>query len=109
MISGYILVDTPNTFNCDFITTSAECEAAAQSLGLSDTSAIPSPVGSSDSVNDPPYCYIENDSLKFNADGSNSGKCGETHNDNPATHDKCLCKNSSTPIDKSGNATVDTM
>ena len=107
----YILVDTPNTFNCDPITTSSECEAAAQSLYLSDTSAVPSPLKDSccDSWGDPPYCYIENDSLKFNADGSNSGKCGEAYNGNPATHDKCLCKNSSTPIDKSGNATVDTM
>ena len=109
MISGYILVDTPNTLNCDFITTSSECETAAHYLGLSDTSAVQSPLTDKDSWGDPPYCYIENDSLKFNADGSNSGKCGEAYNGNPATHDKCLCKKSSTPIDKSGNATVDTM
>ena len=102
MISGYILVDTPNTFNCDYITTSSECEAAARSLGLSDTSAIPSPVGSSDSVNNPPYCYIENDHLKFNGDGSNTGECGEAYNGIHLYHDKCLCKSTSTPIDNVG-------
>ena len=93
-------MDTPNTFNCDFITTTSECEAAAQSLGLSDTSAIPSPVISSDSVGDPPYCYIENESLKFNGDGTNKGECGDAYLGMHMYHDKCLCKSSSTPIDK---------
>ena len=105
----YILVDTPNTFNCHPITTSSECEAAAQSLGLPDTSAVPSPLKDTDSWGDPPYCYIEDGSLKFNANGSNTGKCGEAYNGEQRFHDKCLCKSSSTPIDQSGNEAVDTM
>ena len=95
--AGYILVDTPNAFNCHSITTSSECEAAAQSLGLPDTSATPSPISRHDSWGDPPYCYIENGILKFNADGSNTGKCGVAYNDEQQYHDKCLCKSSSTP------------
>ena len=97
-ISGYILVDTPNTVTCDFITTSSECEAAAQDLGLPDTSATPSPVRDTDSWGDPPYCYIEDDSLKFNSDGSNTGKCGDAYNNDPQYHDKCLCKSTSTMV-----------
>ena len=79
--SDYKLVNTANT--CDFITTNSECEAAAQHLGLSDTSAEdgknePRP------YNDPPYCYFEGGSLKFNSDATNTGAC--------SGYDKCLCK-----------------
>ena len=71
---------------------SSECEAAAQDLGLPDTSATPSPVTQYDSWGDPPYCYIEDGSLKFNSDGSNTGLCGDAYNNDPQYHDKCLCK-----------------
>ena len=63
---------------------SSECEAAAEYLGLSDTSATPADYGISI---DPPYCYFEYGFLLFNGDGTNTGACGG--------EDKCLCKSSS--------------
>ena len=89
-----MLVEVPNT--CDFITTSTECEAAAQHLGLSDTSATPSPISSYDPTSDPPYCYIEDDSLKFNGDGTNTGACGSDGGFGATYLDKCLCKSHTT-------------
>ena len=86
-----MLVDTPNA--CNFIMTSTECEAAATHLGLSDTSATPSPITSFDHTLDPPYCYIEGGSLQFNSDGANTGDCG---GGSGQYHDECLCKISPT-------------
>ena len=65
--------------------TLAECEAAAQYLGLNDTSAteVNGPSG------DAPYCYFEDGQLKFNGDGTNTGDCG---GGNGISYDKCLCK-----------------
>ena len=89
---GYILVDKENTITCNYITTSSECEAAARELGLSDTSATPSPITSLDNWADPPYCYIEGGSLKFNGDGTNTGACGFDGGWGAVYLDKCLCK-----------------
>ena len=89
---GYILVERENTITCDYITTSSECEAAAQELGLSDISATPSPISSLDPTHDPPYCYIEDGSLKFNGDGTNTGVCGFDAGYGAVYLDKCLCK-----------------
>ena len=94
--SGYILVETQNTITCDYITTSSECEAAAQDLGLPDTSATPSPISQYDHTADPPYCYIEDDVLKFNGDGTNAGACGSDGGYGPRYLDKCLCKSPAT-------------
>ena len=64
----------------------SECEAAAQYLSLSDTSAMEC----NGYTYDPPYCYMDdNDYLCFNGDASNKGNCGE--ND-----DQCLCRGSGT-------------
>ena len=82
----------PSTYTCDYITTSAECEAAAGYLGLSDTSATPSPITSWDNQYDPPYCYIENGNLQFNGAGTNTGPCGSDNGMGAAYLDKCLCK-----------------
>jgi len=59
-----------------------ECSAAATYLRLSDTSA--SDDRQSGVTYDPPYCYFEGRSLKFNGNGKNRGSCTNS--------DKCLCK-----------------
>ena len=65
----------------------SECSAAAAALGLSDTTAAsdgqPNGVGY-----DPPYCYFESNSLKFNA-GANTGSC--------TSIDQCVCSTSAAP------------
>ena len=73
---------------CDFITTSSECEAAAEYLGLSDISAYAS---YNQGSLDPPYCYFEGGNLQFNSDETNTGECGGGSGE---FHDKCLCKSS---------------
>ena len=87
--ANYILVADP-TATCDFIKTASECELAAQNLGLSDTTAYLNNGGQS---TDPPYCYEEGGSLKFDGAGTNSGQCGYVTS-NPQHFDRCLCKNS---------------
>ena len=68
---------------------SSECEAAAEYLGLSDTSAQAS--GNQGRL-DPPYCYFEGGRLQFNGDGiTNTGGCGEGSG-RGQYHDECLCK-----------------
>ena len=87
-LSDYIIVEVDNA--CDVITTSSECEAAAQYLGLSDTSARSSNAGSYD----PPYCYFEGGELRFNSAGTNTGACGAGSGQG---YDQCLCKNPPAP------------
>ena len=67
---------------CDFITTAIECESAAIELGLYDTTVKDD--GQNGVNYDPPYCYIEGRSLKFNSMGTNTGPC--------TTIDQCLCR-----------------
>ena len=77
----------------------SECEAAAQYLGLSDTSAMEY----NNYIYDPPYCYMdENDDLRFNGDASNTGNCGE--ND-----DQCLCRGSGTSTTTTTTTTTTTI
>eukprot|EP00930_Biecheleria_cincta_P020632 TRINITY_DN15478_c0_g1_i1.p1 TRINITY_DN15478_c0_g1~~TRINITY_DN15478_c0_g1_i1.p1 ORF type:complete len:127 (-),score=9.30 TRINITY_DN15478_c0_g1_i1:73-453(-) len=64
------------------ITSMSDCVAAAQALGMSDTSA--SDDGESGASYDPPYCYFEGSSLKFNS-GGNTGSCG-------SNSDTCICQ-----------------
>jgi len=64
------------------ITSMSECEDAAISLALGDITAV-----NDNQVRvsyDPPYCYFEGGSLKFNVNGSNTGSCSSS--------DKCLCR-----------------
>ena len=84
-VSGFIIVDDPG-MTCDPIMSSSECEAAAQYLGLSDTSASAS---ASQGNLDPPYCYFEGDRLQFNGDGTHTGECG---GGTGQFHDECLCR-----------------
>ena len=84
-VSDFIIVDDPG-MTCDPIMSSSECEAAAQYLGLSDTSASTR----GNPQNDPPYCYIEDGRLQFN-DGTNTGECGGGRG---RYHDECICKGS---------------
>merc|ERR550534_2465387 len=66
---------------CDRIKTIEECQIAARILGLPDT--IAEDDRQTRKRYDPPYCYFEHKRLKFNADGTNYGKC--------SPFDKCLC------------------
>ena len=90
-ISGYIVVDEPRDA-CDYIKTSEECRAAAKYLKLPDT-GIPKDGTNDNPQNDPPYCYFEDNDLKFNRDGSNKGKCGAAVDGLRKYKDYCLCKN----------------
>ena len=78
--SGHTLNDGSDA-TCVYIKSTAECEAAAQELGLSDNTVV------DDKQNgvsyDPPFCYFEGGSLKFNSLGTNTGLC--------TTTDNCLC------------------
>ena len=76
IISVYILVEKNEVF-CNNIKTFSECEAAAKQLGLSDTTATDD--GQNGFDRDPPYCYFESDSLKFNYGGTNTGLCGSNN------------------------------
>ena len=75
-----------SAISCDFVRSSSECESAAHELGL-----FASPVqfaafdDGQDGVSyDPPFCYFEDATLKFNYLGTNTGPC--------TTIDKCLCR-----------------
>ena len=78
----FVLNDGSNPrLTCNYIRTTAGCEAAARELGLSDTSV------SDDYQNgaeyDPPFCYFEEGRLMFNIRETNTGPC--------TTTDICLC------------------
>ena len=66
---------------CARITSLSECSEAAAALRLSDTTATDD--GQSGGNSDPPYCYIEDNILKFNSDGTNRGNCNAKHT--------CIC------------------
>ena len=88
-VSGYKLTSTLGEA-CDFIMSSSECKSAAEYLGLPTTEVI-------DDKNespkyDPPYCYFENNILKYNYDGTNTGECGGGYKGNPIYVDRCLCR-----------------
>ena len=62
------------------------CEEAAISLGLFDTTVLDD--GQSAGVTyDPPYCYYEGSSLKFN----NGMLFGAPNQGSCSTYDRCLC------------------
>ena len=98
-----MIVEVANT--CDFITTSSECEVAAQYLGLSDTSAAAS---SNKGSHDPPYCYIEGGSLQFNSGGTNTGECGDLTHGSGQYYDECLCKSPTTTTTTTTSTTTAT-
>jgi len=64
-----------------------ECSVAAIALKLSDTTAQDD--RQRGVTYDPPYCYFEGGSLKFNSNGQNRGKC--------TVYDKCLCRKGQAP------------
>ena len=76
----YTTMTSGSTSTCLRITSLSECSVAAAAVGLSDTSAV------DDDQNavsyDPPYCYFEGGSLKFN-NGTNTGPCKSS--------DTCVC------------------
>ena len=80
-VAAYILVESSEVA-CNDIKTTSECEAAALELRLPDTSVTDD--GQNGFGQDPPYCYFENGSLKFNYGGTNTGLCG-------SNNDKCIC------------------
>ena len=80
LITVYIILDNTDS-TCNRIKTSSECVAAAHQTGLSVIAAMDD--GQNGVSYDPPYCYFEGGSLKFNLHGTNSGPCSTT--------DKCLC------------------
>ena len=76
---NYVLVESSDV-TCKPVNTPADCESAAQQLGLSDNTVDNDGQNAKDY--DPPYCYFESDELKFNC-GTNTGPC--------TSSDKCLC------------------
>ena len=90
LAKDYVIVDIPGD-HCNFITNSSECEAAAQYMGLSDTSAT---IVNNKGNGDPPYCYYEGGHLQFNSDGTSTGGCGDLRHGSGNLFDRCLCKSS---------------
>ena len=77
--TSYVLVESSGV-TCNHVKTLADCESAAEQLGLSDNTVDND--GQNGKSYDPPYCYFEGDELKFNC-GTNTGSC--------TSGDKCLC------------------
>ena len=80
-IPEYVIIED-SAMSCDFVRSATECESAANELGLADVSVEDD--GQSGVDNDPPFCYFEFGSLKFNNLGTNTGPC--------TIHDQCLCR-----------------
>ena len=70
------------TISCSRVKSMSECETAARALGLSDQTVTND--GELGASYDPPYCYFEGGSLKYNP-GLNTGGCSEI--------DVCICNN----------------
>ena len=73
---------TDGTITCDFVRSSSECQSAAHKLGL--TGVMVDDDRQMGAKYDPPFCYFEGGSLKFNKLGTNTGPC--------STEDTCLCR-----------------
>ena len=80
--SSYVLVRSGST--CTRITSLSECSTAARALGLLDTTASYDEHTGSGVSYDPPYCYFEGGTLKYNSNGRNTGGC--------TTSDSCVCR-----------------
>ena len=80
--ASYVLVKSGST--CTRITSFSECSTAARALGLSDTTASYDEHTGSGVNYDPPYCYFEGGTLKYNSNGRNTGGC--------TTSDNCVCR-----------------
>ena len=81
---------------CTPITSAAECETAAQQLGFNATAVdISQNIPPNKAHTDPPYCYIEDNVLKYNSDESYTGTCGVGTGlgSGPQFTDYCLCHN----------------
>ena len=80
-ITGYMIIED-SAMVCDFVMSATECGSAANELGMSDITVEDD--GQIGVDNDPPFCYFERGSLKFNNLGTNTGPCD--------TRDHCLCR-----------------
>ena len=80
-ITAYKIIED-SAMSCDYVRSTSECESAANELGLADVTVEDD--GQSAVTYDPPFCYFEDGSLKFNNFGTNTGPC--------TTSDQCLCK-----------------
>ena len=78
---GYRIVEE-SAISCEYVMSFSECEVAAQELGLPDITVEDDDQNGVDY--DPPFCYFERGSLKFNNLGTNTGPC--------TTADQCLCR-----------------
>ena len=76
------MVIEDNAISCDFVRSASECESAANELGLADVTVIDD--GQNGVSFDPPFCYFEGGSLKYNNEGTNTGSC--------TTNDHCVCR-----------------
>lgn len=87
--SGSYRVVTSSSIRCAPITSLSECNTAAAALGFLDTTASDDGTRrrSSGVTYDPPYCYFEENELKYNSNGNNKGACSPL--------DQCLCKKQS--------------
>ena len=81
-ITEYITVEDSDIIPCDFVRTSSECESAAQLLNLTDITVVDDLQNGA--PHDPPFCYFEAETLKFNKLGTNTGPC--------TTSDLCICR-----------------
>ena len=82
------MIEDSNT-SCDYISSASGCECAANQLGMSNDDTCSSLWAWVDNdengvSDDPPFCYFEEGSLKFNKLGTNTGPC--------TADDKCLCR-----------------
>ena len=68
--------------SCDFVRSATECESAANKLGMFDVTVEDD--GQFGVDYDPPLCYFEGGSLKYNNFWNNTGPC--------TTFDHCVCR-----------------
>ena len=80
-VTEYIVLIEDSAMYCDFVRSAAECKSAAIELGMADVTVEDD--GQIGVTYDPPFCYFEGGSLKFNNLGTNKGNC--------TTTDQCLC------------------
>lgn len=81
-LRGIVYGEVTEGFNCRWIRSISECNIAAETIGLLDTTAIDD--RNDGANNDPKGCYWESGQLKYNSAGTNTGRC--------SVNDRCLCR-----------------
>ena len=85
LIEDHRILWEDNGISCEYVTSAAECEFAAQKLGLSDGTVEDD--GQNGNTYYPPFCYyLWGNRLKFNRLGTNTGYCSSS--------EQCLCRQS---------------